>query len=468
MLPRLTKGGSRGKQVLSYDTLSEPGMKRAVSLLLVTVAVLWAGCSTKGADEGKTVVSYTRWGDPAELESTRELIKQFMDENPDIIVRVDVVSWQQYWQKMATAVVTGTAQDVWLMSASYVEQYAAAGHLLDLMPFINADPTFNVDDYFPHAFDNFTYAGEGKATHNVPFGQGRLYSFTRDYNCSLLFYNKDHFDAAGAAYPTGDWTWEEMAAAAKKLTIDFDGDGIIDQWGLQGGAYTTLAAVIGGQIIDPETRRCSYSPRPGHTEIYDALVFTRDCIFKYKVAPPANIQIEEYAFVTGKTSMVIEGAWEIRNYNRSKSMWDIALVPLDRKDSKRTTGGGGVAHCVYSGTKHPDAAWKLVKFLSGDTSQRALGRSGTSIPVLKAAAYSDDFLADFDRPPKSSYPIIYSNLLGGKYVPSYTRGYLEYMKLSRQITGEVWLGVKTPEQACKEIDDETNAILAEQYGDAPL
>jgi hypothetical protein len=49
----------------------------------------------------------------------------------------------------------------------------------------------------------------------------------------------------------------------------------------------------------------------------------------------------------------------------------------------------------------------------------------------------------------------------------YTRGYLEYMKLSRQITGEVWLGVKTPEEACKEIDEQTNAILAEQYGETP-
>ncbi len=434
-------------------------------LTVLIVLFAFAGCTTHSEDESKTIIAYTRWGDPAELDSTKELIAQFMEENPDIIVRVDVVSWQQYWQKMATAVVTGTAQDVWLMSSSYIEQYAAAGHVLDLMPFIEKEPSFKDDDYFPRAFDNFTYTGTGRDMRNVPFRQGALYGFTRDYNCSLLYYNKDHFDAAGVPYPTNDWTWEDMALAAQKLTIDFDNDGIIDQWGCGGGTWSTFSAAMGAQLIDPETRRSNFSPRPGSSAIYDAILFDLDLLYKYKCAPTPEVGVEEYAFVTGKISMTIEGAWEIRNYNRSKNLWDIAMVPLQHKDSKRTTGGGGVGHVIYSGTKSPEAAWRLVYFLSSDKSQRALGRSGTSIPVLKSAAYSDDFLADFDRPSKASYDIIYRNLMGGKFVPQYTRGYLEYMKLSRQLMQEVWLGVKTPKDACELIDKEVNTILDEEYGE---
>ena len=130
-------------------------------LLIVCLAALAAGCNTQGPDEGKLILAYTRWGDPAEMESTRELIAQFERENPDIAVRVDVVSWGQYWQKMKTAVVTGTAQDVWLISPAYVEEYASAGHLLDLTPYIESDPTFDIKDYFPRAFDDFSFIGEG-------------------------------------------------------------------------------------------------------------------------------------------------------------------------------------------------------------------------------------------------------------------------------------------------------------------
>lgn len=398
------------------------------------------------------------------MESTRDLIGQFMKENPDIIVRTDVVAWQQYWQKMSTAVVTGTAQDVWLMSAAYVEQYAAAGHVMDLIPFIKADPTFNEDDYFPHAFDAYSFSGQAKNMKNVPFPRGKLYSFTRDYNCSLLYWNRDHFDAAGVAYPTDDWTWEDLVAAAKKLTIDFDGDGLVDQWGYYGMQFSTFAGINGGRWIDTEKRTGNFAPRPGSTQMFDAVQFCWDLIYKYKCSPPPSIQIEDDAFITGKASMIVEGCWEIRNYNRAKNLWDIAMVPKDVKDRKTIKGGGGVAHCIYSKTRQPDAAWRLVKFLSDEKSQRALGRSGTSVPVLKSAAFSEDFLADFDRPPKASYPVIWRTLEGATFVPQYSRGYLEYNDYIRSTLQGVWMNVRTPLEACQMIDKKLDTVLGQEYG----
>jgi putative two-component system response regulator len=37
------------------------------------------------------------------------------------------------------------------------------------------------------------------------------------------------FDAAGLTYPTASWTWEDVRAAAKKLTLDKNGDGKSEQ-----------------------------------------------------------------------------------------------------------------------------------------------------------------------------------------------------------------------------------------------
>ena len=437
---------------------------RRFLLAVIAVTLALAGCSTHGDDQGKTIVSYTRWGDPAELESTRELIAQFMKENPDIVVRVDVVSWRQYWQKMATAVVTGTAQDVWLVSPAHLEPYVASGHVLDLTPYVKADPTFNIGDYFPNNFEDFTFTGEGNSLKAARFGQGRLYAFPRDYNCNILFYNRDHFDALGLAYPTENWTWDDLLKAAQKLTIDFDGDGVIDQWGFFGAQPGALAAVNGGEMVDAANRVSTYSPRPGDTAMFDAVTFCSDLIHKYKVVPPPAAQLEGDAFVTGKASMIIEGVWEIRNFNRSKSLWDIVPIPTDVKGRVRGSDAAGTGHCIYSRTKAPEAAWRLVKFLSGETSQRALARSGTSVPALKKAAFSQDFLAPYDRPPKASFPLIFKSLESGPFKQRYTKGYLEYEDYARQTLQGVWLGVRTPEEACRMIDDKTNAILAEQYG----
>ena len=47
---------------------------------------------------------------------------------------------------------------------------------------------------------------------------------------SVMFYNKDMFAEAGITeVPT---TWDEMEEVAKKLTLDKDGDGQTDQWGM--------------------------------------------------------------------------------------------------------------------------------------------------------------------------------------------------------------------------------------------
>jgi len=433
---------------------------------LVTVCGLTTlvGSCTRGVDEGKLILNYTRWGDPAEMDSTRELIAQFERENPDITVHIDVVSWDQYWQKMKTAVVTNTAQDVWLMSAAYVEQYAGAGHLLDLMPFIQADPTFREDDYFPNAFDAYCYWGQGNAMHQVPFGRGKLYAFTRDYNCSLLFFNRDHFDALSLAYPDEKWTWDDLVETAKKLTIDFNGDGVVDQWGYGGLNYRGFLHAIGGHTLDMERHRSTMSTPP----VIKSIRFCQDLIYKYKVHPPPAIQVDETeSFTTGKISMTVAGVWNIRSYNRSEHLWDIAPIPADVKGRPHYTSAGGVAHCIYAGTVHPKEAWRLVKFLSSDTSQRELARSGTSVPVLKRAAFSDDFLAPFDRPPKSSYHVIFDIFQGPASPDAYSKGYLEYHRHMEEILDAVWRNDRTPEEACRMIDEKTDAILAEQYGGTP-
>ncbi len=41
---------------------------------------------------------------------------------------------------------------------------------------------------------------------------------------AILYYNKDLFDDAGIDYPTDDWTWDDLEAAALAMTKDVDGE----------------------------------------------------------------------------------------------------------------------------------------------------------------------------------------------------------------------------------------------------
>ena len=48
------------------------------------------------------------------------------------------------------------------------------------------------------------------------------YGFPQGFATEIMYYNKDMFDAAGVAYPTDDWTWDDYTAAAEKLTKPMD------------------------------------------------------------------------------------------------------------------------------------------------------------------------------------------------------------------------------------------------------
>ena len=95
-----------------------------------------------------------------------------------------------------------------------------------------------------------------KAARYPSMETGDLYAMPYAFVMSVLHYNKDMFDAAGVAYPTDDWTWDELLEAAKALTKDFDGDGKIDQWGLYFKPdYYVLDAMIyafGGRVLSED------------------------------------------------------------------------------------------------------------------------------------------------------------------------------------------------------------------------
>jgi len=143
----------------------------------------------------------------------------------------------------------GTPPDVMYMGSDYFPGYVIKGTLLDLTPFIKNDPDtnlppFNIDDYFPEVVKPFIY-------------KGRYYGIPKDFTTLALYYNKDIFDKMGIKYPKEGWTWKDFKETAIKLTQDFNGDGLIDQFGfvleLWLGYWISWIRQNGGKVYDEAT-----------------------------------------------------------------------------------------------------------------------------------------------------------------------------------------------------------------------
>ena len=131
-------------------------------------------------------------------------------------------------------------------------------------------------------------------------------------------------------------------------------------------------------------------------ETRQALSFLVDLETKHQVVPsPGQLKDIEKEdglelFSTGKVAMFVGRTYMVTEFSKlSHFSWDVAPVPKGVRRYSRLAVGG---NCIAKTTRHPDAAWKFVKFYSGEVGSRICGRSRNCVPALEKMARSDLFL----------------------------------------------------------------------------
>ncbi len=100
------------------------------------------------------------------------------------------------------------------------------------------------------------------------------------------------------------------------------------------------------------------------------------------MATPLDVQGMEtrQAFIAQRVAMVEDGSWALKDILTGAD-FRIGVAPLPagpvRKVTIATTDGFG----IYVGTKHPDAAWELLKFLISEDYGRAMARANFLQPA---------------------------------------------------------------------------------------
>ena len=179
-------------------------MKKAV---LVIVAMLMAFClltASAFADDGKITLEF--WHSMG--SKTGELIQEIVDEfnaSQDEIY-IDCIYQGDYTTggtKIQAAVASGNGPAIAQIEITRVGMYAAAGALLDLTPYAEADENFDVKSLYPGVMD-FSYY------------DGQLVSLPNGRSVPVMYYNVDALKAAG--FEKAPENWEELRAAAAATT----------------------------------------------------------------------------------------------------------------------------------------------------------------------------------------------------------------------------------------------------------
>lgn len=344
-----------------------------------------------------------------------ELTKPFT-EKTGIEMEVEITPWSEYWTKIQTLAASGTMPDVYCQSVAFAWDHANRGISLNVQPLFDADMA--AEDYFLELTPVLRY----------PDGAGDMYAVPFRWVDGVLFYNKDLFDEGGVAYPTDEWTYDDVLEAAKQLTKDTDGDGKIDQWGFYASndhiALDALIKANGGLVLSEDYSQCMLTDQVA----VDAIQWMVDAIDEWGVSPaPGLVGAElgagepaQLAFATGRVAMVIHGSYSVAFFQDMPFNWDVSYQPIG--DVKRVVYGGPDSLSLAATSEHPNEAWEFLKYFIGPEMQAKATVVGLgSMPFLKEAAYNDVFLGTPGLPENykvavDSFPYIIGADFGSQWI----------------------------------------------------
>ncbi len=365
------------------------GMKMKFKKLITTGVALaflattaLTGCATGGKVENVTI-TLNGWGSsPKETELFNQVLAGFKEKHPNITVNFEVIA-EQYMDVIKTRLVGDEAGDVFFLDAFEAPALMAQGVLEPLDKYVKKD--FDVEDF------------EEPLLHAFKDGD-KTYGFPKDFSTLALFYNKKAFEEAGITAPPK--TWDELMAYSKQLTVDKDGDGTPDQYGL--GVAPELARQFfmvqanGGEVVSSKEMAAFATP-----EGLSGLQLVIDQRLKDKTsAQPSDVGAGWGGEMFGqeKAAMVIEGNWAIPFLQETFPNVDFATAEVPTVNDKKGTMAYTVAYVMNKESKHKDAAWELISYLTGKEGMKKWTSLGLALPSRKSVAAE----LGFDKDPLRS------------------------------------------------------------------
>jgi multiple sugar transport system substrate-binding protein len=351
--------------------------RRAALALLVL-----AGCSGAGAG-GRTTLTVSNWADWSEQRLEDAYIHVFSRTHPGVQVAMEAVTnGPEYRDRILTSIAAGAPPDVVQLDNIDIPAFVNAGVLQDLAPYLER-VGLHASDFEPRVLDIFR---RGPA----------LYAIPKDFTPMVIAYNKDLFDQALVPYPTADWTWDEFVAAARRLTRDRDGDGVVDQWGfwLDRRDFVWIPSIwaLGGDVLCPDGARASGClDSPSSVWAFRAFtgLATTDSVTPRFFGLRRSLGDQMREFYSGRLAMMPAGHFwlpQLRPYVERRKL-RIAFAPFPHRPGfppATVLYASGLA--VPRNVRHKRLSVELAAFMADSLAQATRAAGGLAIPALTSVA----------------------------------------------------------------------------------
>jgi multiple sugar transport system substrate-binding protein len=328
------------------------------------------------------------------------------------------------------------------LDISWLPKFAAAGWLLDISERLS--PTEQAAFLSPDL--------EGGRFQN------KLYRLPTYTGAGLLYYRQDLLTQAGLNPPQ---TFADLIAAAKIL----QNQGQV-AWGYlwQGKQYEGLSAMFvevlagfGGYWVNPDTLSVGLD----EPETLQAVEFLRQTITSGISPPGVTTYAEEDTrrlFQAGKALFLRNWpyVYPLANTADSPIQGKFAIQPMVHQPGRAPgacQGGWGLG--IARGTRHPEAAWEVLRYLTSEAVQKQFSLATGKMPTRQALYQDSEILAKFPYF-AALYPVLETAVLRPPITQYAQASDILQRYLSAALTGRL-----TPNQALHQASQETRRLLGQ-------
>ncbi|MEG4862819.1 MULTISPECIES: ABC transporter substrate-binding protein [unclassified Microcoleus] len=392
----------------------------------------------------KQPVTLTMLMQGQDIANWKPFVKEFEQKNRDI--RINLIEGPfdtNLVENLYTSafLLGDSPYDIINMDIVWVPKFAAAGWVMDL-----------TDRIPPKQLSKFIQG-------NVEGGRyrGKLYRIPHASDAGMLYYRKDILEQAGIPAPK---TFEEMAKISQNLQKQGKAT-----WGYlwQGKQYEGVSAMFvevlsgfGGFWANPQTFEVGLD-KP---EAIQAVEFLKNTIASGISPPGVTTYGEEETrllFQNGKALFLRNWpyVWKLANAEGSKVRGKIAIEPMLSSTGK--TGGsclGGWGWGIAKTSKHPEQAWKAIKYLTSEATQRKFILETGLIPSYKSLFTNKEIVAKYPH-----YPQLLKVVEQPVLRPPIAQ-YAQASDILQRYLSSAFTGRMTAEEAMKAAASETRNLLS--------
>jgi multiple sugar transport system substrate-binding protein len=384
--------GTEGRRLAPYSRRRVVGIGTGLAGVAgLTPALLGAACAP-GASGGGDAPSPALTKEPVTLRLQQltgqsesyahKFSAEFSQQHPNIKTEIEEYPSADYWTKMLALHASDQLGDLaygW-NSQGHLASWAHKGLARSLDDLVRADK-FDLAQFYPGAIEADRWEGKLWALPTV----GHPGEVT-------LFYNINHFDAAGVKYPDTNWKLDDVVDAARRLTKP-------DVWGYGWGRgyfqVTIRARAFGGDLLSADGKQAVLNTPAAKS----ALQWEYDMIGRHRAAPSqAEVGNAGQAFMEGSVGMFASNVATVTTWRRpigERFKWAATLFPAGPSGKRGTALHTNTMH-VLRPTKRPREAWELLKHLTSHEVgvQKILMESGS--PGGRPDVWNDQRLWNYE------------------------------------------------------------------------